>query len=265
MELSNEEREWAVAIKEAMIKEDEALAKTISDFEYVHHAIIAKGKPDKAIKRIQRLDKFRKEHDIPIDANKCSADEAMTMIQAFEAKSPGMFLSFGKDSAGSHGYLSTWDYASFLPANYQEATDWKNCFAAFYYVFDAMHPDFDAIRSGIIMLADAEGLGWRNFSLEMEKQAAHLYQDAYPIRIQNITMLHSPTVFKAIYALCKPFLKKKVKDVIHLNGKLEEIRDQIPKNILATTMGGIQTTSDMEDAMKEGLKLRYSNMASFIL
>lgn len=265
MELSDEERGWAVAIKEAMIEEDEDLAKTISDFEYVHHAIIAKDKPAKAVKRIHRLDKFRKEHDIPVDASKFSADDAMTMIQAFEAKSPGMFLSFGKDSAGIHGYLSTWNYTAFLPANYQEAADWKNCFAAFYYVFDAMQPDFDAVRSGIVMLADAEGLGWKNFSLEMEKQAAHLYQDAYPIRIQNITMLHSPTVFKAIYALCKPFLKKKVKDVIHLDGKLEEIQEDFPKDILATTMGGIQTTSDMEDAMKEGLILRYSNMASFNL
>ena len=265
MEVSDKERGWALAVKEAMIEEDIVLAKTISDFEYVQHAIIAKDKPAKAIKRIRRLDKFRKEHDIPTNHEKLSADDALKKIQAFEAKSPGMFLSFGKDSSGSGSYLSTWNYASFLPANYQEASDWKDCFAAFYYMLDAMQPDFDAIRSGIVMLADAENLGWQNFSLEMEKQAAHLYQDAYPIRIQNITMLNSPTVFKAIYAICKPFLNKKVKDVIHLNGNLQDIQGEFSKNILATTMGGTQTTADMEDAMHDGLRHRYSNMASFTL
>lgn len=260
IDLSEEERGWAIAIKEALTKEDADLATSISDFGYAHHAIIAKDKVSKALKRIRRLDTFRKEHGIPIAT---TSEEAMEKIQSFEAGSPGMFLAFGQDDEGH--YVSTWNYSAFLPANYQKPEDWKNCFAAFYYLFDAMQPDIAAVRSGIIMLADAEHLGWKNFSLEMEKHAAHLYQDAYPIRIKHMIMLHSPLIFKAMYALCKPFLSKKVKDAIQLNGKVPEVQEVFPKSILATTMGGYQSTTEMEEEMRKALKLRYSNEASFRL
>jgi CRAL/TRIO domain len=260
MDITEEERGWALAIQEALLKQDEELGKRITDFEYLHHALIAKDKVDKALTRIHRLETFRREHGI---STQVTAEDAMQVIRKFEASSPGMILSFGKQETT---YLSTWNYSQFYPSKYnQDPEEWKNCFAAFYYLFDAMQPDVAAIRSGIVMVCEVEGLGWKNFSLEMEKHAAHLYQDAYPIRIQNMTMLHSRMVFKAMYALCKPFLSKKVKAAIVMNGKVEVVQEQYPKNILGTMHGGTQTTSEMEDEMIKGLKLRFANMETFKL
>ena len=51
MDITEEEHGWALAIKEALLKEDEALGKRITDFEYAHHAIIAKEKVDKAVRQ----------------------------------------------------------------------------------------------------------------------------------------------------------------------------------------------------------------------
>lgn len=272
MDITEEERGWALAIKEALQKKDAELANSVTDFEYAHHAIIAKEKVAKALKRIKRLHAFRKDHGVP-GGSIPNAERALQTIQQYEASSPGYNLSFGKDTkenidadgVGGSSYVVVWDFAAFLPANYQKPEDWQMCFAAFHYMLDAMQPDFSAIRAGIIVVSDAENLGWKNFSLEMEKHAAHLYQDAYPLRITKMIMLHTPTIFKAMYNLCKPFLSKKVKNSIEPNGKLDQIQERFARELLPTTMGGVQTTREMEENTLEALKTRYANMASFNL
>ncbi|CAB9516304.1 tocopherol transfer protein-like [Seminavis robusta] len=277
MDLTEQETEWAHAIKEALASKDSELANKITDFEYAHHAIIAKEKVDRALKRIQRLDTFRQEHDIP-PATEIHAEDALQMIQRFSAICPGIYMAFGKhstiNSTSTEGdgdakeeshYVSTWDYSAFLPVNIATPEDWKTCVASFYYLLDACHPDITAMRNGLVMLTEAQGLGWKNFSLEMEKRAAHLYQDAYPVRYQAMIMLHPPKIFEAMYALVKPFLNKKIKDCIQLSGNLEQVQAKFTKEVLPTTMGGTQTQEDMEQAMLEALKTRYANMASFKL
>ena len=129
-----------------------------------------------------------------------------------------------------------------------------------------MQPDLEAVRAGIVILCDAKDLGWRNFSLEMEHHAAHLYQDAYPMRLHNMTMLHAPVMFKAMYALCKPFLSAKIKQAIVLNATLEQqVQGKFAEQVLPTTMGGTQDKADMEVQLQKALTLRYDNMANFTL
>ena len=227
MDLTEEERGWALAIKDALTKENAALAASLTDFEYAQHALIAKNSVPKALKRMERLETFRKEHNVALP-RETTADAAMETIQKFETLSPEFLVAFGKQEAtatekgstttdannnetentttendddkktsnNQAHYVTTWDYATFLPANYKAKEDWKTCFAAFYYMLDAMQPDMDSIRAGIIILCEAQGIGWKNFSLEMEKHGAHLYQNAYPIRFHKMIMLHAPGIFK---------------------------------------------------------------------
>jgi hypothetical protein len=114
-----------------------------------------------------------------------------------------------------------------------------------------MQPDITSIREGIVMIADCEGVGWKNLSSQMEKHAAHLYQDAYPIRIKEMATLKPPSVFKVMCALCKPFLSKRVKEVLHMNGKVDELQSRIPIDVLPTTLGGTQGTLDMAQSMQD--------------
>jgi hypothetical protein len=65
--------------------------------------------------------------------------------------------------------------------------------------------------------------------------------------------------------LVKPFLSKKVKDVIQLSAKLEQVQEVYCKEVLPTAWGGTQQQADMEQALLQALKTRYSNMASFKL
>jgi CRAL/TRIO domain len=202
MELTEEETRWAWAIKEALDQDDSELASTITDFEIAHHAIIAKSKIEKGLKRIHRLDKFRKEHGIP-PTREMEAQDAVQMIQRFEALCPGMVLAFNKEATQDF-YVSTYQYSAFLPDAIKTPEDWKTTFAAFYYIVDAHHPNIEAMRAGMVMITEVKGMGWKNFSLEMEKHAAKLYQDAYPVRIKAMVMLNAPKIFQVM--VCRNLL-----------------------------------------------------------
>jgi hypothetical protein len=196
MELTDEETSWAWAIKEALEQDDSELAATITDFEIAQHALIAKSKVQKGLKRIHRLEKFRKEHGIP-PTREMEGQDAVKMIQRFEAICPGMMLTFNKEVTQDF-YVSTYQYSAFLPEAIKTPEDWKTTFAAFYYILDAHHPNIQAMRGGMAMIMEVKGMGWKNFSLEMEKHAAKLYQDAYPVRIKAMVMLNAPKIFQAM-------------------------------------------------------------------
>lgn len=59
MDVTDLEREHALAIKEAVLNDPELCTVHLTDFELVQHAIVAKDARDKALKRIRRLQRFK--------------------------------------------------------------------------------------------------------------------------------------------------------------------------------------------------------------
>jgi len=270
--LTEIELAWAKEVKETILKENEALAKEFTDLEYAQLAIVTKGKLKRAMKMIHRLSKFKTDHRIVAEQDKpgtmsdaaTAADKAMEVIQKFENGSKGFLLGFGKDNATGRS-VSVWNYAAFNPRSYKTSEEWATCFAAFYYLCEASAPDIATIRSGMAVICDCDDMGWRNFSLEIEKHGAALFQDCYPLRTKEMTMLHAPIILRAMYALCKPFLKQHTKDIFRMDGKVEEIQERYPKTILPKILGGIQGNWDMNDKLAKALKLRYETKLSFTL
>lgn len=261
MYLSETERGWAREIKNAMLEENKEIAETISDYEYVQHAIVAKENWPKALKRIKRLHQFKQSHGIP---GNYSVDDAFKAIKKFEALVPKLFLAFGTDWQGRS--VSTWNYNEFLVKNFKGNADaWKVAFNAYYYLFEAMNSDFAAIREGCVVIVETRGLGWKNFSMEMNRRAAELYKEAYPLRIKEMSLLNSPRVLRFMFALVSPFLSKKVKDAFHMDGKLDDVLTRFPVEILPQTMEGKQSTKDMEKALKDALQQRYEHKKTFKL
>ena len=64
------------------------------------------------------------------------------------------------------------------------------------------------------MITQCRGMGWKNFSFELEKRAAVLYQDAIPCRFDMMLMVNGGYLIRMMVALCKVFLKKKLADRI---------------------------------------------------
>jgi hypothetical protein len=260
MSITEEEKGWAMIIKNAIVEADPEFAKTICDLEYAQHAIVAKDKLSRALKRIRRLKAFKQEYGI--DDNR-SMEEIEAILLRFEELASGFFLGFGREESGR--YIVTMDYKCFEPKKFESPDDWKVLFAGFYYMLEATQPDISSIREGMAMICEAKGIAWKNFSLEIEKRGAALYEDAYPVRIKELSVLNAPAIMRIMYVVVKPFLGKRVKEVFHMDAKLPDVQQRIKRDNLPTTMGGVQGQLDMSGKMLESLKMRAENKVNFTL
>jgi len=257
--LTDDERNWAMAIQKAVQDADPEFAKTITDLEYAQQAFVAKDKLSKALRRVRRLRDFKKEYGI---TNDLTAEDAIQAVKELDRLCPGLLQGFGKDEKNDR-YVATWNFNCFLPVATPE--EWRSCMLGLYFLMEAMNPDVASTREGIAVLADCEGLGWKNFSLEIEKRAAKLYQDAYPVRVKEITMIKAPAIFRVIYSLCKPFLSAHVREICRMDGTIVELRDRFPPEVLPTSLGGTQVVLDMEKNVEEAIRRRFENKKNFIL
>lgn len=165
---TEQELNWARAIKHAALAER---LTQLSDFEYLHHALVAKNKVKKAIKRMRGLEKFRSHYKLEGSI----VDDPNSFFRATESMFPGLLGSVGKDSNGRMVQLCV--YKNFDPRKLKGETEWRDMMAAFYYMFQAMHADISSIRNGIVFAADCKGMGWKNFSFEVRCLVALIFYD----------------------------------------------------------------------------------------
>ncbi len=109
-------------------------------------------------------------------------DEPMVLLKQTNDMFPGFLGAVGADNFGRNVQLC--EYKAFDPTKLKGAEEWRTMMGAFYYLFQAMQADVESIRNGVVFAADCDKMGWKNFSFEVEKRAAELYQDAYPIRMK---------------------------------------------------------------------------------
>lgn len=183
-----EEMQWANAIKKAAL---EAGLKRLSDFEYMQHAIVAKDKVDKALKRIRGMEKFREQYKVEGEG---SVEEALRLFKEFNTRLPNFMLGLGMDHKGQGIQFA--EYKTFHPKMLKTEDDWRLIMVLFFYLFNATQADLSAVRNGMRFAADCKGMGWKNFSLEIEKRFADFYQDAYPIRMKESAMLDAPVIVR---------------------------------------------------------------------
>ena len=107
------------------------------------------------------------------------------------------------------------------------------------------------------MITQCKGMGWKNFSLELEHRAAVLYQDAIPCRFAAMPCVNAGPILRAMLALCKVFLKKKLSARI-FSCKPEELMSKYgySPDALPPLLGGTCTTPTYEDWAKAQLAAR---------
>ena len=82
-----------------------------------------------------------------------------------------------------------------------------------------------------------ESFGWSNFDINMEKIFISTVQSVVPLRIGGMFILNAPWVFKIIFGLVTPFLKKKMKERIKMSTN-EQLLDHFEKEDLFECFGG---------------------------
>jgi len=256
IEATAEEIGRAKGIKEAAL---EAGLDPISDFEYLQHAIVAKDKVSKAVKRLEKLQKFREQYNVT-DAEK---DDALNILRGSYALFPGMLGAIGKDEDGVGVQLSV--VRNYLP-NSLKSEDWRTVLVAGYYMFNALNSDIESMRKGMVFISDCGGMGWKNFSLKAQKKNAEIFQDAYAIRINKMVLLDAPFVMAAMLKLIRAILSKKMKETIVID-KTETFFEsgQLPKELTPPKYGGTASDDEAFKFLEEKLALRTKNEKEFSL
>lgn len=252
--MSGEELEWAWELKVAVEADDNL--KPLSDFEYAHQSLYARGNTEVALARVLGLQHFRKEYRIDDDAA-----QGIQLIEAWMALHPSFLLSVDIDEIRGH-FVMIYDYSKRKPANLKTDEDWRSHLGGMYYLSHAMQNNIHACREGIIHICECEGMGWENFSYDVvRRNFSDLYEN-YPLRHKEISWLRTPLVGNILFAFIKPLMNpeavKKFRVGCIFNGYEERLDAlfSIPtpevarKNLVAKLLGYLMVRYQMEEHFK---------------
>jgi hypothetical protein len=208
--LTGQEMTWAKELKAALSKQ--GVEPPASDFELAHFAIVSKGDLKKGVKRVSNYNKLIK----PLYSY--TMEEGLRTIGFMNRKWPGCLLTCGKAPNGSP--IVCCDVNPYLPGQLKKPStpegeaEWKEMMLELVLLFHCSASNLDECRSGMTFITQCKGMGWKNFSLELEHRAAVLYQDAIPCRFAGMPCVNAGPILRVMLALCKVFLKKKIADRI---------------------------------------------------
>ena len=251
--LTATELTWATELKQALI--DAKVELPATDFELAHFAIVSKGNIKKGVNRVTNFNKLVKPE------YSYTYEEGLKAIGFMNAKWPGSIPTCGKAPNG--GPMLTCDVNPYLPgelkpANTPEgAAEWKAFMLEMVVFFHVCSSDLDECRKGAFFITQCKGMGWKNFSMELEKRAAALYQDAIPCRFAGMPCVNAGPILRAMLKLCKLFLKRKIADRI-IVCKQEELMTKygFTADMLPPLLGGTCTEPTYETWAKAQLAAR---------
>jgi CRAL/TRIO domain len=252
MELSDEERQWAVAIKERITSCREI--DDLSDIWYAQLAIITGGNVDEAVQRAANLQNLKEDLKIRDDY-----EQGKQVTQNFTESFPGCLLSLDfHDPEGA--YISVWDASKFRG---WKAPDKKYAtMLCCYYLCHVLNPDLESTRRGSVWFIEAHGFG---FNMEMMNVDLFrfLFADvmgSYPMKLRCMKCFHTPMLYNVLISMVKKvipadFASKFQVGCIFL-GKLDEFYTLPTPEIAAQ-----KTFATFVDC----LKMRYENEKAFTL
>jgi len=106
-----------------------------------------------------------------------------------------------------------------------------------FYGYAIEHERMDAFRNGFVFVQDYQDYGWKNFDIKFQQALTTVLQDTFPILLKKILLINPPTILKAIIAICKVFMKKKIMDRIAAI-ELDDLKDIIDVDMLPKQFGG---------------------------
>ncbi|KAG7346751.1 CRAL/TRIO domain containing protein [Nitzschia inconspicua] len=255
--LTPKERGWTNELEAAIHNSQEDFGK-LSDFELAAHAIVAKEDTELALKRIRRLQQFKKTCNISSDM---TVFQAIQLLHRFVHAYPGFLQAFGTDTYERHVFTFRLQcLKSPPPFNHSE----EDQFAALYYIFHALQPDLDAIRKGTIFVGDIEGITRQYFSLSLFNGGRSLTKDSYPIKVKDFPCVGSPPRFSAVYAMCWPFFSTKLRQK-YVACTPAQLQQHFPRKLLPQRLGGVMSEKDLMEKLEESLKKRFENEECFRL
>ena len=255
MAISEQEREWALALKEHL---QECDIMPMSDMELVQYAILEQGNLEKAKVRIQKIQEFRKNYQI-----EDTVRQGVQSIKDVMEQQPGFFLHIGRCSR-QEKYVQVLDFAKLDPQKVHLETDWKVTLSGMYYALSSLNPTLSAVRNGHLAIMECDGMGWHNFSVDLERRLWHEFASAFPARFHEVSWVRTPLIANVFFALLKPILPKEVCNAVHLGVQFDE---SFEGRLDALFLQPSPEIANMRQVMtvEDFLTLRYHNQKYFKL
>lgn len=263
MDPTPQETTWALAVKRAAQRDPKVRHLDMTDLEFLQHAIVAKGQPKKALKRIKRLQKFKERYGILCDGSWEQAQRAFTTsCHSF----PYCYLGLGVAPNGAS--VVSIDVSAYHRKLLTSEEAFRVLMRAHFYMFQATQPDLAAMRAGVQCLCDFQHVGLENFSMEAERRAAELYANSYPMRVKGITMAGTMLFVRFFFELIKPFFSKKVTQTYQFPKTMSTYlgyHNNITAPNLPVAWGGDIQVKQVEQIFEARLKRRYELARTFRL
>ena len=252
MKLTNEERYWAMEIKDAV----EAIPEldNLSHFMYAQLALICKEDVEDAIQRAHALQIFRQEYNL-LDTYEDSRRAIRALVDHF----PGHFLSFGFSQEDST-YVMVRDLSKLNMGSGPPSKKVQALFAGSYYLYHAFFPDMASIYKGGIVLLECADVDWTNKpDYKVLQQLFREFLSVYPFT-GSARYYHTGTFVNLMTSTLRRLLPEVFKDKLRtgltVEGNLNALY-MVPNEDIATQR--------MILRLEGTLKQRYENEASFSL
>lgn len=258
---TEEEREWVFALEAAIRNEKDLNVKKmkLSEWDLALHAVVAKDQPAKAIQRLRRLQKFKEAYQVRDDS---TVYEAIRIVHDFVHAHPDFLQAFGQDELGR--WVIVFQLNGLLTTG-PETSSIERKFAALYYICHALQPDLDAVRFGTVWIGDFEGITRQSLSMNIVNGGRALCRDSYPIKVKDVPCLNAPPRWSAVYAMCRPFFSRGLRDKMVYGCSPQLIQKNFPKHLLAKALGGTQSQHDILDLLEENIRKRFEMQETFRL
>lgn len=255
MQISEEEREWANAIKDHF--ESLPDLDNLSDFLYVQWALIEQGNVEDVIRRAYNIQDVREEYGFPDNYE----DAYRVMCESVD-QMPKFFLSFSYIPR-DESYVLACDVKGLDRKRLASLRHGDELFIrASYCLNQCACPDFASIRQGATALVECDGYDW---TLNIDLRLFRLWSDvisSYPIRLNKIKHFNSGMFINLLYSKAKRFFPQHIRDVNEMGVKIQS----------GHTLDEIFAVPDVETANQRclsnfslALKLRYENVKNFTL
>ncbi|CAB9512513.1 unknown protein [Seminavis robusta] len=254
MWLSDQEREWALTIREAIDNDPEL--DSISDFQCVQLALVVKQDAlEDALERAHRLQCFRQQYEI-----RNTSSDAKMRLPRFLDFFPGYVLtvSYMHDSDSQYCCI---DARAFQQAKVTSEGGFCTFISGLYYIYEGLNPDFKSMRNGTNMVFECGGFDFTMISHKISRRLCEEFYATYPINCRQMNFFHSGVFVALLLSQSKRFLPKELSSKFHTGcvfegGRLDSFYllpnlEAAQKRVLGRTM--------------ECLTERYANDESFRL
>lgn len=255
MQLSREERQWALELKRAI--QDEADLDELTDYMYAQFAIVDRGDLPKSMDRARNLQGFRENRDV-----RDTLKEAQTTLQRFTALLPAHLLHFFFNE-----HTDTWcfivDFVKVDMGALSTPEARRTFLVGIYYLYHAVNHQFDAIRRCLFQILECGGFKWRGprmIDLNLFKEGMEDVVGIYPVTFYKKRFCNAGTILTMFWTMIRRVTPADLRDKFEIIDNTDIRLDEV---CLVPTVEA--ATARILRDLNEALRRRYENEATFRL